>query len=78
MYDKQIELYVKQMFQLKLLPATMGPEVISMQDGGGPLWRRTEVMSTSCVDVMITLCGVTLRALNPSDVTLRVVVWRRK
>ena len=40
----------------------MGLEVISMQD----------------VDVMITLCGVTLRALNPSDVTLLVVVWRRK
>ena len=29
----------------------------------------SEVMSTSCADVMITLCGVTLRALNL--VTLR-------
>ena len=49
------------------------PEVISMQT-----LLRPEVMSTSCADVMITLCGVTLRALNPTDVTLRVVVWRRK
>ena len=38
----------------------MAPEVISMQVLLGP-----EVISTSCADVMITLCGVTLRALNP-------------
>ena len=51
----------------------MAAEVISMR-----VLLEAEVMSMSCADVMITLCGATLQALNPSDVTLRVVVWRGK
>ena len=57
-------------------PAPLGSEVISIQsryDSYG-----TGSNETSCADVMITLCSVTLRVLNPSDVTLRVVVWLGK